>query len=103
MLSRINFIISTFICERIIRSLVFNRRFAIEDSEDNIVFEDSQSINEIPLIRGGTLLKLVERLTYHSYSDPKFIKTFLTTYRTFCKSEELLDLLIERYPCRSLF
>lgn len=77
-----------------------SRRFAVDDTDENIVFEEipEGAPRESPLIRGGTLLKLVERLTYHTYADPKFAKTFLTTFRTFCKPEELLALLIERYP-----
>ncbi|CAI5764878.1 son of sevenless homolog 2 isoform X1 [Podarcis lilfordi] len=73
-------------------------RFAVEDSEENIVFEDNlQSRNGIPIIKGGTVVKLIERLTYHMYADPNFVRTFLTTYRSFCKPQELLALLTERF------
>ena len=47
--------------------------------------------------RGGTLVKLVERLTTQKYADTNYLQQFLLTYRTFTTPAELLGLLAERF------
>lgn len=75
-------------------------RFSEPDSRENIQFEAISANgdeNRIPVIKWATLIKLVERLTYHKY-QPNIVDIFLMTYRNFISDpEELLDLLIERF------
>jgi hypothetical protein len=51
----------------------------------------------VDVVIGGTLEKLVERLTYESFADPNYTVDFLNTYRYFTTAPELLELIIARY------
>ncbi len=68
------------------------RRFAEEDSENNIMFDEKNG-GQGPLIKAGTIYKLVERLTFHEYAGLCFIKScyactnFLFTFIIYTKPE----------------
>lgn len=73
-------------------------QFAEPDSDDNILWD---TIDGKKVIKAATLCKLIERVTFHQTADLQLLRTFLTTYRSFCTPERLLQLLIERFniPC----
>lgn len=50
-----------------------------------------------PMIKGGTLLALVEQLTRHDKLDSNFNNTFLLTYKSFTSARELFGLLVSRF------
>eukprot|EP01136_Pigoraptor_vietnamica_P010008 Opistho-1_new@47108 len=62
-----------------------------------LVLDDTQTtISGHRLVKGGTLERLVERLTHEKSFDPHFPTTFMLTYRSFTTPMHLLDLLVER-------
>jgi hypothetical protein len=71
-----------------------NKDLKIEiDKEENIIF-DSDGVT----IKGASLDKLIERLTYEKeVSLLKYKDIFFLTYRSFSNSFEVLDLLIQRF------
>jgi len=71
------------------------QEYEIEE-EDGLVFT-GEVANGRPIIKGGRIEKLVERLTYTKYSDSKFLHAFLLTFRSFCTPSEFLELLKQRY------
>nr|POF14258.1 cell division control protein 25 [Quercus suber] len=52
---------------------------------------------DTPVLRGGTLVGLVEQLTRHDRLDSPFNNTFLLTYRSFTSAPELFELLVKRW------
>lgn len=54
--------------------------------------------HKVRVIKSGTLSKLVESLvTVKGEMDSCYVNVFLATYRTFATTQEVLNLLIERY------
>eukprot|EP01104_Vermistella_antarctica_P005909 TRINITY_DN16657_c0_g1_i1.p1 TRINITY_DN16657_c0_g1~~TRINITY_DN16657_c0_g1_i1.p1 ORF type:complete len:1049 (+),score=228.63 TRINITY_DN16657_c0_g1_i1:400-3546(+) len=61
------------------------------DNPDNIVLKEDQRI------KYANLNKLVENLTSPKSHDLKYMKTFITTYRSFTSSDVFVHKMMERY------
>jgi son of sevenless-like protein len=64
------------------------------DHEDDISYDTKA---QPPVLKGGTLLALVEQLTRHDKLDSSFNNTFLLTYRSFTTARELFEFLVKRF------
>ncbi|KAL6054788.1 Son of sevenless 1 [Balamuthia mandrillaris] len=71
--------------------------FNEDENESNILFTEDSVNSSLPVIKGGSLPKLVQRLTIDEYPDTDYLAAFLLTYRTFTTPPELLDLLTARF------
>lgn len=58
----------------------------------DIVFDDEKGT-----VKAGTIRALIERLTPHTSADTAFFQAFLLTYRSFVTTDNLVELLLERY------
>lgn len=68
------------------------------DSSDNNSQDEQQADKANNLIRGATLVKLVERVTSEKYADTlAFQGDYLLTFRSFTTPQDLLKLMISRY------
>jgi son of sevenless-like protein len=68
--------------------------FLVLDHEKDILYDTKV---QPPVLKGGTLLALVEQLTRHDKLDSSFNNTFLLTYRSFTSARELFELLVKRF------
>jgi len=64
------------------------------DHEEDIAYDTKV---QPPVLKGGTLLALVEQLTRHDKLDSSFNNTFLLTYRSFTTARELFEFLVRRF------
>lgn len=68
--------------------------FLVLDHEKDILYDTKV---QPPVLKGGTLLALVEQLTRHDKLDSSFKDTFLLTYQSFTTARELFELLVKRF------
>ncbi|EFA77870.1 leucine-rich repeat-containing protein [Heterostelium album PN500] len=69
------------------------------DHDGNIIYytPDAGTIGSLPIIKYATIAKLVEHLTYTTYTEAAFPKIFFATYSSFLSPTELFQLLCVRY------
>ena len=77
----------------------WQNRFSVENSGSNILIDypSNDTSSSSFTIRGATIEKLIEYLTHHQFLHPRFVKSFLMTYKSYCSPVQLLNLLIERF------
>eukprot|EP01080_Neovahlkampfia_damariscottae_P010131 gene10131-2550_t len=68
----------------------------LNNEEDNIWAPFDQKQNRID-VKAMTLSKMIDLLTLEEEFEPRFLDTFLMTYRSFTTPEVLLKKLIEKY------
>lgn len=61
------------------------------DSPANII------LNEQGRLRAASLNKLIEKLTSPAAPDMRMVKTFITTYRSFCTPGQIITKLLQRF------
>ena len=74
--------------------------------DDNTAGLDIEKKDGRDVVKGGRLVKLIERLTHHQIigifylvtTDFDFRNTFILTYYSFATPMILLDYLVKRYP-----
>jgi son of sevenless-like protein len=67
------------------------------DEEEDIILTQQDAKSKEKEVKGGTLTKLIERLSYHKHVDTNYLFTFLMTYRSFTTPHAFLEALILRY------
>ena len=85
-------------------------RYRSHNSEDilsdGVAYKEWETI-KVKQLKAATLEKLVEHLTSCTSEamdwDPGFLMAFLCTYKSFATTDEVVDLLLERYFSFSYF
>ncbi|KAI9649016.1 cell division cycle- protein [Ciborinia camelliae] len=78
------------------------RRDAPDEMPDCLKLDHEEDISydtkvQPPILKGGTLVALVEQLTRHDKLSSDFNNTFLLTYRSFTNARELFEHLVKRF------
>ncbi len=67
----------------------------LEPDSPDLLFVKQEG-SKVPIVKGGTLEKLIDRLVPEKYPDPEYLGQFLLTYRSFTTPEKILETLIQK-------